>query len=79
MFKIALCIPCFVLSAKTVDEANSITICPLSAQVHGPDERLVYTVDRETEGRFSFVASEAGVCAYGMGLPSLISLARHIW
>ena len=33
----------------------------MCTQVHGPDERLIYSVDRETEGRFSFVAHQSGV------------------
>lgn len=32
-----------------------------AVQIFGPDDRVVYSVDRETEGRFSFISQLSGI------------------
>lgn len=33
----------------------------IDVKVRGPDERMIYSVSKETEGRFTFIAHESGV------------------
>jgi hypothetical protein len=36
----------------------------LSMQIKGPDGRIIYNAERQTEGKYSFVAHESGLYSF---------------